>query len=293
MHRFITFICLLTIAAPVFSQNKPLEKEIKSIIQGKKATVGIAVMLDDKIITVNDCRRYPLMSVFKFHQALAVLDHLDKNNLPLDTQIHIAKADLRPDTYSPLRDSCPEGDFNMSLRDLLKYSVSKSDNNACDILFDYLGGTEILQQYIKKTGVKGVSINATENEMHKKFENQYLNRTSPTAAVRLLKMFSEAQLLSSGHKQFLENTMIETVTGPDKLKALLPADVILGHKTGSSDRSKQGLKIADNDIGFVRLPDGRQYYIAVFVMDSQEDDRTNAALIARISKAVYDHYSKK
>ena len=49
------------------------------------------------------------------------------------------------------------------------------------------------------------------------------------------------------------------------------------------------MKIADNDIGFVRLPDGREYSIAVFVMDSREDDRTNAAVIARISRLVYDY----
>ena len=42
-----------------------------------------------------------------------------------------------------------------------------------------------------------------------------------------------------------------------------------------------------------RLPDGRSYSIAVFVMDSREDDRTNAAVIARISRLVYDYAARR
>ena len=51
--------------------------------------------------------------------------------------------------------------------------------------------------------------------------------------------------------------------------------------------------VADNDIGIVRLPDGRSYSIAVFVKDSREDDRTNAAVIARISRLVYDYATRR
>ena len=36
------------------------------------------------------------------------------------------------------------------------------------------------------------------------------------------------------------------------------------------------------------LPDGRRYYITVFIRDSKESDETNASVIAAISKAVYD-----
>lgn len=66
---------------------------------------------------------------------------------------------------------------------------------------------------------------------------------------------------------------METVTGKDKLKAGLPPAIVLGHKTGSSDRDESGLKAGDNDMGFVRLPDGSRYSIAVFVKDSKEDDK--------------------
>ena len=67
--------------------------------------------------------------------------------------------------------------------------------------------------------------------------------------------------------------------------------VTLGHKTGTSDRDALGRAIGTNDVGFVLLPDGRRYVIAVFVKDSHESDEANEALIADISRIVYEHYA--
>lgn len=268
-----------------------LREQIQAIIQNKKATVGVAVIFEGKdTLTVNNQYHYPMMSVFKFPLALAVLDYWDKRKMPLTDQIMVREADLLPNTYSPMRETHPKGGL-FSVGELLQYSVSQSDNNACDILFRTVEGTEAVNTYIASLGIKDFTIVATEAEMHEKTENQYLNWTTPLSAVRLLELFLQKDLFAPEYKDFLEKLMIETVTGPDKIKSLLPADVIVGHKTGNSSRDEAGMKIADNDLAFVRLPDGKSYSIAVFVMNSMEDDATNAAIIAEISKVVYEHAS--
>ena len=284
-------VCLLLTLPCVQAQDR-LTKELDSLLQDKRATVGVAVVLDGcETFTYNNQLRFPLMSVFKFHQALAVLDYLDREQLPLDTEIFVRKADLLPDTYSPLREARPKGEFKMSVGELLRYSVSESDNNACDILFRYMGGTDVVDSYIRTLGITDFKLEATEEDMHKSFKHQYLNWTTPLAAVRVLEKFrTETLFRDSAYKEFLERIMVETVTGRDKLKAGLPPEVILGHKTGSSDRDESGIKAGDNDLGFVCLPDGGQYSIAVFVKDSGEDDKTNAALIAAISQKIYEYY---
>lgn len=290
--RGILMVCLFLMLPYVQAQH-PLTKELDSLLYHKQATVGVAVACEgQEIFTYNNQYHFPLMSVFKFHQALAILDYLDRKQLPLDTEIFVRKADLLPDTYSPLREVRPDGEFHMSVRELLKYSVSQSDNNACDILFRYIGGTDVVDRYIRTLGVEDFKIGATEKRMHETVDSQYLNWTTPLAAVQVMEKFHRKPLFRNpGYKEFLENIMIETVTGKDKLKAGLPHGVVLGHKTGSSDRDGSGLKVGDNDMGFVRLPDGRQYSIAVFVKDSREDDKTNAALIAAISEMVYSYFN--
>ena len=81
--------------------------------------------------------------------------------------------------------------------------------------------------------------------------------------------------------------MIDTETGANKLKGMLPAKTVVGHKTGSSDRNADGMKTADNDAGLVILPDGRKYTLPPSSW-THETDEDNANIIARISRMVYD-----
>lgn len=295
MIRFFIFISLSLIILQATAQtNIPLRQEIQDIIQDKKATVGVAIIFDGTdTLTVNNQYRYPTMSVYKFHQALAVLDYLNKHNLPLEQQVYVSKSALLPETHSPLRDKKPEGNFYMPIKELMQYSVSQSDNNACDILFNFLGGTAPVEQYIKNLGIQQIAITKTEQEMSEDFDNQYGNWTTPYAAVQLLEIFLQQKLFASNYKIFLSDALIQTSTGKDKIKGLLPSGTIVGHKTGMSSRNSNGVKAGDNDLGFIKLPNNKNLSIAVFIVNSTEDDRTNAEIIAQISKAAYDYFKVK
>jgi hypothetical protein len=59
------------------------------------------------------------------------------------------------------------------------------------------------------------------------------------------------------------------------------------HKTGHS-ATVDGVTFGTNDIGLVRLPDGRRLAIAIFITDSRADDAARDAVMARIAKAAYD-----
>lgn len=293
MKRLLLLCCCLAAALPLSARNGSLERAVRALTDSVRATVGVAVVFGDgDTLVVNNGHRYPTMSVYKFHQALAVLDRLERRGLPLTTRIPVRRSDLLPDTWSPLREACPGGG-RFTVAELLAYSVAQSDNNVCDLLFRFLGGPEVVNRYIAGLDAGEAAIVADEETMHRHTDNQYLNWTTPLAAVRLLERFRRGELLSAAYGDFLLETMFATETGPDKLRGLLPADVAVAHKTGSAFRDAQGVMVADNDIGIVRLPDRRSYSIAVFVMDSREDDRTDAAVIARISRLVYDSFSGK
>ena len=271
-------------------QMSELENRIDSLLNGKKATVGIAVWTDKgDMLRYNDHVHFPLLSVFKFHVALAVLDKMDKQSISLDSIVSIKASQMPPNTYSPLRKKFPDQDFTITLRELMQYSISQSDNNACDILIEYAGGIKHINDYIHRLSIDSFNLSETEDGMHSSFEAVYRNWSTPSAMVRLLRTADEKELFSNKElKDFLWQTMIDTETGANKLKGMLPAKTVVGHKTGSSDRNADGMKTADNDAGLVILPDGRKYYIAAFVMDSYETDEDNANIIARISRMVYD-----
>ncbi len=289
MRSFIVFLCL--VPTLLFAQQTQLETQLKEAIKGKKAEIGIAVIIDGKdTVTVNNDIHYPLMSVFKFHQALALADYMGKQKQSLETRLPIKKSDLKPDTYSPLRDKYPQGGIEMSIADLLKYTLQQSDNNACDILFDYQGGPDAVNKYIHSLGIRECAIVGTETAMHEDLNLCYENWTTPLAAAELVEIFRKKPLFPNVYKDFIFQTMVECQTGQDRLIApLLDKKVTVGHKTGTVDLNAKRQQIGCNDIGFVLLPGGRTYSIAVFVKDSEENNQANSKIIADISRIVYEY----
>ncbi|UFK97583.1 class A beta-lactamase, subclass A2 [Kaistella faecalis] len=288
----ITLLFLL-IATYSFSQN--LKKEILQITKGKNATVAVSVLDfgNDKSVHINGNKKLPMLSVFKFHIGLAVLNEVDHGKLSLDQKIFIKKSDLLENTWSPIRERFPEGNIEMSLGELIKYTVAESDNNGCDILLRLIGGTETVQKFIDSKGIRNFTIKVDEEQMHKGFEFMYLNATTTNSANQLLKDFFNKKMISKTSTDFLMTTMLETSTGKNKIVAQLPESIPVAHKTGSSGKNEKGLTAAENDIGIVTLPDGTHYAISIFVSDSMESAETNTNMIADISKIVFDYFSKK
>lgn len=292
---YITLLLCSSFTDTVFAQTGALKMKIEQILQTKNATVGLAVYgLEYKdTLSINNTKHFPMQSVFKFHIALAVLNEVDKGRFTLTQNIFIKKSDLLPDTWSPLRDDYPNGNVNVSLDKILGYTVSQSDNNGCDILLRLIGGEKVANRYLHSIGIKDVAIVANEEAMHKDWDVQFLNWTTPQATIALLKKFYERKILSQKSHDFLWKIMVETSTGKNRIKAQLPSGTIVAHKTGTSGTNQAGITSAINDIGIVTLPNGKHFAICFYVANSKENEQTNEKIIADISKLVWDYYINK
>lgn len=275
-----------------FAQKDSLKSKIESIANSIKARVGVAVinLNSHDTLSFRGNEKFPMQSVYKFPLAIAVLNKIDSGKYSLSQKIHITKNDLLPDTWSPLRDKYPDGNVDVPLEEILNFTVSQSDNNGCDIFFRLVGGTSTVEKYIHSLGIKDMGIVATEEEMHKDWNIQYKNFSTPIAMGKLLEKFYSGKILSEDSKQHLWKYMADTFTGPKRIKGLLPLGTIAAHKTGSSGTDDKGITPATNDVGIVRLPDGSTFIIVVFVSDSSADNDTNELVIAKITKAVWDYF---
>ena len=284
-------LCCLAAAVPFSARGESLERALRAVTDSVRATVGVAVVFGDgDTLAVNGGRCYPMLSVCKFHQALAVLDRLDRRGLPLTTRIPVRCSDLLPGTWSPLREEHPAGG-RFSFGELLHYTVAESDNCACDRLIREIGGAGALQRYVEGLPAGGLDFRVTERDMSGAPDAQRRNRATPEAMALLLDRFRHDSLFASEYRDFLWQTLCATTTGMNKLRAGLPDETTIGHKTGSSDRDARGVKIADNDLGYVELPDGSGYAICVYVAETALSDRETAALIAEISRLVWQRLS--
>jgi len=275
-----------------YSQIDSLKNKIEQIIKTKDATVGVSIrgIGNNDSLSVNGDAHFPMQSVFKFHIALAVLDQVDKGNLKPEQEIYISKDELLPNTWSPIRDKYPNGNIKLTLAEIIKNTVAMSDNNGCDILLKLIGGPEEVEKYIHKLGIKDIAISFNEEEMHKDWNVQFSNWTTPKAATDLLVAFYTKNILSKSGFDFLLKTMIETSTGKNRIKGQLPEGTTVAHKTGSSGTNDEGITAAVNDIGVITLPDGKHFAISVFVTNSKENDETNEKIISDIAKAAWDYF---
>ena len=294
---YLITLLFLTIYAKADAQTTDsLLQKIQDIVSTKNAVVGVEIIGNDgkDTVSLNGERHYPLQSVFKFHIALTALSQIDEGKFSLDQKIEILKKDLLPDLYSPLRDDFPDGAV-LPVSKIMTYTVSLSDNVGCDVLLRLIGGPKVVEEYLIKNNIKDVSIKINEEEQQSDWNLQFQNWTTPGAANETLAKFfyNKEKLLSEKSYDFIWRLMRETETGPQRIKGLLPENTIVAHKTGSSGANKEGLTAAVNDIGIVFLPDGRHFFISVFVTDSKENAEINERIIADISKAAWDYFTKK
>jgi beta-lactamase class A len=285
------------LSSTAFAQRNDKElfrAKINAIVKASDAKVGVGLMgidFDDSLL-VNGAGRFPMQSVYKFPLALAVLHAVDKGTLNLAQIIHIPESALDTDTWSPLLKDYPHQDVDISLSEIIRYTVSGSDNNGCDILFRLMGGTTAVEAYIHNSaGIKGMAIAATEQQMHSDPKTMYTNWCQPVAMLQLLKLFYQGQVLSKSSTEFLMNCMTKSENPASRIKGLLPAKAVVAHKTGTSGTDKDGFNGATNDVGIITFPDGRHLAIVIYVSDYKGDVPKGERVIAQISRLAWDFYT--
>lgn len=268
-----------------------LRSEIAAYIDSCDARIGVALISESRdTIEVNGHEQFPMQSVYKFPQALALADFCAAHGVSLSDTVNVSAREMRADTYSPMRDTYGQADVRVPLDTLLAYSLQLSDNNACDVIFRIIGGAETVDRYLEASGFYGIHVRNTEAEMHADTSRCRANCASPVAMARLLDRFdTELRHVSPAHTRIAG--MMETcATGTDRIVAPLAASgATVGHKTGTGGFDARGRITSVNDAAYVRMPDGRRYVLVVFVAESGESPQRTSAMIADISDIVKRH----
>lgn len=291
-NRLTAIISLLAIApSAVMAQAHELEARISEMLTTIPAEVGVAVITSNgDTVKINNSTQYPLMSVMKFHQAIAVADRIAQQSIGTDGIININKDDLKPDTWSPMRDNNPDI-RQASIGKLLEFTLQQSDNNACDILFKNIVSPTETDSIIRSWAISDCKISVTENDMHLNTAKANENSATPLSCVKLLEEFYRKRN-TTPQLEYVWQTMANCKTGTDRLPYPLPDNkVTIIHKTGTGFTDKHGNPTGINDIGLIILPDGRHYSIAVMIKTSELDMKNTSKIIAEISDITYKFHT--
>jgi beta-lactamase class A len=112
---------------------------------------------------------------------------------------------------------------------------------------------------------------------------------TPEAMVDLLAKLNSNQLLSENSTALLLKIMTDSPTGQKRLKAGLPENWSIAHKTGTG-ADVLGIGTATNDVGIASSPDGKRVAIAVFIAGSkaplEEREKVMSNIASRVVQAM-------
>ncbi len=272
--------------------------------------------------------RFPMQSVFKLPLAIEVLARVDAGELRLDEVLHIRAIDIRPGPSGALADELPPGGGDRTVLELLERVVRSSDNTAADVLLERLGGPRRGTDRLRGLGITGIDVSRSEAELMMDYCGvttrppreawtldgiRAATRTGPAARSRAMAAYladprdtatpeAMAALLLRVHRQDLlakpsaarlVDILERATTGKDRLRALLPAGTVVAHKTGTGEEA-DGVVSATNDVGIITLPGAAGHVVvAAFLSGARGDDASRAHALARVGKAVFDHYAPR
>ena len=287
----ILVIFLIINSCATKNNENELKNKIEKIISTENGDFGVSIIDENNnnIVEINGKKHYPLLSTFKFPIALTILHKVEKRELSMQQQIFIKKEELLENTWSPFKEKHPDGNISISLEEAINWMIVYSDNNLTDILLRLLGGTETVQKFIDD---ENFVIKNNEYEMHRDWNSQFINKSTPNSFAQLLKKFSEGKILNSENTKWLYQSMVKSETGVKRLKGKLP-NVKIAQRAGTSFTNDEGITGAINNVGIMELPNNQKIYIAVFVHNTSEEFSKGEEIIADIAKTTYEFYTKK
>ncbi len=165
----------------------------------------------------------------------------------------------------------------MSIRDLIYQMITVSSNLATNILIDLVEAKNVMKT-MKELGANQIQV-LRGVEDNKAYERGLNNTTDAYDMLLIMKAIALKQVVS----ERVCDEMIKILTDQkfkSKIPALLPATAIVAHKTGS-------ITAIDHDAAIIyKTPD--HPYILIVLTKGIEDHKKAEALIAQISKLIYD-----
>lgn len=279
--------------APVALQDArdlAIQQQVQAIAAQGRGRIGVAAMdLDGGgLVLVNGDMPFPMASTAKIAVAATYLSGVEDGRLRLD-QTWPMMVPVAERTRGPVA-QVRAGDL-LTAQGLMELSITRSNNEATDGLIAAVGGVPAVNAWLARAGIVGQRLDHTmatlvrdDGQVDPARTISTRTSSTPRAMVALLAAIDRGGVLSPESRAVLLDTMTRTSTGRNRIRAGLPEGTLVAHKTGT-------LAGVTDDVGIVRLPDGRHLAMAIFVT-GPEGHTAHAGLIAQIASVLYTGYSQ-
>jgi len=225
----------------------------------------------------------PLYSVFKLPLAVEVLKEVEEGRLTLEQKVHVEPEEAAPGVKE--NSDLWREPSDRTVRELLEFSIVRSDNTSSDKLLELVGGPEAVTRRMRALGLTNVEVRASAKEFLRS-KGAHPNTGSAADLARLLVMLQKGEALAPPQLEVLLGLMGRVVTGDRRLRAGVPAGTNVADKTGTGPSTI-------NDVGVITLPGDKGHLaVAVLIDGSKLPAEKQEDLIAEVARAAYDAHAK-
>lgn len=184
--------------------------------------------------------RFVMCSTFKASLVACVLSHVDQGRDGLDRVIPLTGADIQ-DWYAPVaKAALAQGHAGMSVEDMCKGAVEQSDNSCATLLLSRIGGPPALTAFWRAMGDGTTRLDDPEPFLNRTPAGGVRDTTTPAAMAGIMQGLVLGAVLSPSSRALLTRWLIGCQTGKNRLRAGLPANWVVGDKTGNNARDAAG-----------------------------------------------------
>ena len=265
------------------------EAQLAALADKAQGRIGVAAfdLTTGRSVGVLGEQPFPLASTGKVAIVATFLEGVDQgrfhltDRFPLMVPLPSRKFD---GPVAPVR----QGEM-LSALELIELAITRSDNHATDALLAAIGGPQSVDRWLARAGIQGMRLDrdiATmvrdDGAVNPATTIDPRDSTTPLAMTRLLAGLYRGEWLSAASRDVLLGAMSRCRTGTHRIRALLPDEAMVGHKTGT-------LSNTSSDVGIIRTVDGHAVAVAIYVT-GQGGKPARDSRIASIARAVYDNY---
>ena len=260
------------------------DDELAALEQKSGGRLGVAAMDtgSGRTLAHRAEERFAMCSTFKLLLAGAILHRVDAGDEHLARQIAYTKADLIGTSQVT---TAHVADGHMSVEDLCEAVVTVSDNTAANLLLAALGGPGVVTLFATTLGDNVTHLDRTELALNDVQPGDERDTTSPRAMLHDVGKLFLTTVLSDVSRALLEKWAKGCLTGKTRLRAGLPADWVVGDKTGTGFRGEA------NDIAIAWRPHGAPVLITAYYNGSPGTDTAHDDVLADVARIVAKRFS--
>ncbi|WP_436856791.1 CdiA/SED family class A beta-lactamase [Citrobacter tructae] len=266
-------------AAPADPQQ--VQQKLTALEKQSGGRLGVALIntADDSLTLYRGDERFAMCSTGKVIAAAAVLKQSESDNSVLQRKMTISQADLT--NWNPVTEK--HVNKEMTLAELSAAALQYSDNTAMNKLIMHLGGTDNVTAFARTLGDTTFRLDRKEPELNSAIPGDDRDTTTPQAMAKSLRNLTLGNALAPTQRAQLVAWLKGNTTGAQSIRAGLPANWIVGDKTGAGDYG------TTNDVAVI-WPEGRAPLILVtYFTQPQQNAKSRKDVLAAAAKVVTEH----